>query len=77
MSSDPDVLRELVDQKAEDLKRDLQAIGDRVAQPKDAALQKIATARKFYSPVKTFVQSHPTVASVVAFGVGLAFGYVL
>jgi hypothetical protein len=77
VSSNPDALREVVDRRAEDLKRDIEAIGERVARPKASVEEKIAQARRLYRPAKAFAVSHPIIASVLAFVVGLAFGYVL
>ncbi len=78
MSPDPDALREIVDQKAEDLKRDVEELSERiVAQPKAAVEQKIETARKVYGPVTTFVRRRPVVAAIAAAALGFAAGFFL
>jgi ElaB/YqjD/DUF883 family membrane-anchored ribosome-binding protein len=74
VSSDPDALRELVDRKAEDLKHDLEELGQRVvAEPKALVEEKVASVRK----ALTFVRTHPVLTSLAAGALGFAVGFLV
>jgi hypothetical protein len=78
VSQDPDVLREIVDRKAEELKRDLEEIGARVVtQPRAAIEQKVETVRRASSPLRAFAKKHPLVTAIGALAIGFAAGFVL